>query len=313
MKKKKSILILSFVSLILITTMVVGFNIYDTNLDKKRKATAASLKRETIHHKNLKKINNKASLKTTETPKQIDLIERAKQVAEDYIGSKDVGIYCIELKSGKSFGINQDKVYYAASTAKLPEILYTQKKLNEGSISAGTQFKYHDYVNNIPGAMVRGGTGILKNNVHNGEPVNVGTLLKDACSYSDNLAANMLGYYVCDKNDGVFKTYIGSVISKNITTFSKEFSAKDTAILMNSIYAQGGQAINYLQNTNWDSTKIPKYLPVKVAHKIGINGAYNHDVAIVYANNPYIISIMTNGENDEFIAQLSKKIYDEVK
>lgn len=51
---------------------------------------------------------------------------------------------------------------------------------------------------------------------------------------------------------------------------------------------------------------------MKVAHKIGINGAYNHDVAVVYANKPYIISIMTKGCSDEFISQLSKKIYDQL-
>ncbi|WP_396334862.1 hypothetical protein [Clostridium sp.] len=37
-------------------------------------------------------------------------------------------------------------------------------------------------------------------------------------------------------------------------------------------------------------------MSVKVAHKIVINGAYNHDVVVVYANRPYIISIMTKGE-----------------
>lgn len=310
-KRKKSILALSIISVFLITLFVIEFNIYKTNSNQKE-ASAASVDKEKSY-KNPKKIDNKARRTSADaSAKEVDEIEKARKVAEAYVGPKDVGIYCIELKSGKDFGINQDKIYYAASTGKLPEILYTQKKLNEGTINAGTKFAYHDYVNNIPGAMIRGGTGVLKDNVRDGEAVSVGTLLKYACSYSDNLAANMLGYYVCDKNDGAFKSYIGSVLSKNITTFSKEFSAKDTAILMNSIYSQGGQAITNLQSTNWDNTKISKYLSVKVAHKIGINGAYNHDVAVVYAKNPYIISIMTKGESDEFIAQLSKKIYDEL-
>lgn len=170
----------------------------------------------------------------------------AKQAAENYIGSEDVGVYCIELNSGKSFGINQDKICYAASTAKLPEILYTQKKFNEGVIKSDNQFKYYDYVNDIPGAMVRGGTGILKNNIYEGKLVSVSTLLKYACSYLDNLVANMLEYYVCDKNDGSFKTYIGSVLFRNIGIFSKNFSAKDTAVLMNLIDSQGRQAITDL-------------------------------------------------------------------
>lgn len=246
-------------------------------------------------------------------PVQIDKIEEAKKAAADYIGNKDVGIYFIDINSGKGFGINENKIYYSASTGKLPGILYTQKKLNEGVINKDTKFEYHDYVNNIPGAMIRGGTGVLQNNVQEGKNVTVQELLKDTCSYSDNLASNMLGYYVCDKNSGAFKYYIGNVILRNIDTFAKQFSAKETALLMKEVYNQGGQSIDNLQNTSWDKVKIPKYLPVKVAHKIGINGAYNHDVAAVYANNPYVISVMTNGASDEFIAQLSKKIYDRLQ
>lgn len=248
-----------------------------------------------------------------DTSVQVDKIGNAKKAAANYIGSKDVGVYFIDLKNGKSFGINENKIYYSASTGKLPGILYTQKKLKDGTINTNTEFQYHDYVNNISGAMIRGGTGVLQNNVQEGEVVNVGTLLKYTCSYSDNLASNMLGYYVCDKNDGAFKVYISNIVSRNIGTFAKEFSAKETALLMKSINGEGGQAISDLQNTSWDKVKIPKYLPVKVAHKIGINGAYNHDVAVVYGNSPYVISIMTNGSSDEFIAQLSKKIYDELQ
>lgn len=319
MNRKGLKLVLSVLIIVLagITVLVMGLNFYRENLKQKEEAAAAaklerqiSIKPNNIRSNNIKK-------KPARISRQIDKIERAKQEAEGYIGSKDVGLYCIELKSGKSFGVNQDKIYYAASTGKLPEILYTQKKLDEGVINVNTKFPYHDYVNDIPGAMVRGGTGVLKNNLREGETVDVGHLLRYACSFSDNLASNMLGYYVCDKNDGSFKTYIGSVISKNIAVFSKNFSARDTAVLMKAVYDESsrgsGQAISYLQCTNWDTVKIPKYIPVKVAHKIGINGAYNHDVAVVYGENPYVISIMTRGENDEFISQLSKKIYDILK
>ena len=258
---------------------------------------------------------SKPAEKPTEQPSkpvEVSRIEKAKKVAKDYIGSKNVGVYCTDLTTGESFGINENKIYYSASTGKLPGILYTQKKLNEGAISTNTKYAYHDYVNDIPGAMIRGGTGVLQNNIHDGKEVSVGTLLKDTCSYSDNLASNMLGYYVCDKNAGAFKEYTSNIIGRHIGTFAKEFSAKETALLMKEIYNQGGQAIENLKNTSWDKVKIPKYLPVSVAHKIGINGSYNHDVAIVYGNHPYVISVMSNGASDEFIAQLSKKIYDEL-
>ena len=67
-----------------------------------------------------------------------------------------------------------------------------------------------------------------------------------------------------------------------------------------------------LQQTSWDKVIISKYISVKVAHKIGINGAYNHDVTVVYANRPYINLLWPREGSDEFIPQLSKKIYDQV-
>lgn len=254
----------------------------------------------------------KSSEKSTKSIEN-NRIEKAREIAKSYIGNKNVGVYCMDLKTGKTFGINQNKMYYSASVGKLPGILYTQRQLNNGIINNNTQFVYHDYVNNIQGAMIRGGSGVLQNQVHDGSKVSVKTLLKDTCEHSDNLASNMLGYYVCDKNGEKFKNYIGNIIGRHISTFKKEFSARETALLMKGIYNQGGEAINYLANTDYDDIKIPKYIPVKVAHKIGINGEYNHDVAIVYGKNPYIISIMTKGASDEFIANLSKKIYNEMK
>lgn len=256
--------------------------------------------------------SNKKTSTNNNSLARLDRIERAKQVAKDYIGSKNASVYYIDIASGKIFGINENKIYYSSSTGKLPAILYTQKKLNEGLVDTGKTFEYQDFVNDIPGAMIRGGTGILQKEVKPGDKIDVIKLLKYTCSYSDNLASNMLGYYVCDKNDGEFKNYTSNVIGRKINTFAKEFSAKETALLMRGIYNQGGQAISSLQKTSWDKVKIPKYIPVKVAHKIGINGAYNHDVAVVYANKPYIISIMTNGCRDEFISQLSKKVYDQL-
>ncbi|MCX0405517.1 serine hydrolase, partial [Clostridium perfringens] len=98
---------------------------------------------------------SKPAEKPTEQPSkpvEVSRIEKAKKVAKDYIGSKNVGVYCTDLTTGESFGINENKIYYSASTGKLPGILYTQKKLNEGAISTNTKYAYHDYVNDIPGA-----------------------------------------------------------------------------------------------------------------------------------------------------------------
>ena len=83
---------------------------------------------------------------------------------------------------------------------------------------------------------------------------------------------------------------------------------------MEAIYHQGGNANKYLQNTSFDNQRIPKYLPVKVGHKIGDVFDYRHDVAIVYAKEPYILSVMTkNYQSYESISKLSLEIYNILK
>lgn len=73
--------------------------------------------------------------------------------------------------------------------------------------------------------------------------------------------------------------------------------------------------IEDLQNTMWND-RINKLLPkdVKVAHKIGnYEGVYN-DVGIVFAEEPYVLAVMSENADQsvasDVIAQISKKIYD---
>ncbi|WP_315080478.1 serine hydrolase [uncultured Clostridium sp.] len=238
---------------------------------------------------------------------------RAEKAAKDYIGTSNVGVYCIGLENGEIFEINGDNIYPAASTAKLSAILYTQKRLNQGSINLNTSFKYYDSVNNMNGAYQRGGSGVLQDQLREGEDVTIETLLKTTCSYSDNLGANLLAYYVSNQSDENFRSYIKSILGREIINFTHNLSSKDLALLMKEIYSEGGLALESLKNTSWDDVKIPKYLPVTVAHKIGIHSEANNDVAIVYANDPYVIVIMTPSFSDEYISKLSKIIYDELK
>lgn len=58
--------------------------------------------------------------------------------------------------------------------------------------------------------------------------------------------------------------------------------------------------------------RLDKYIPQEiVAHKIGSNESYIHDVGIIFSDSPYILVIYTNGlaYPDEKIAQISKAIY----
>jgi len=80
----------------------------------------------------------------------------------------------------------------------------------------------------------------------------------------------------------------------------------------------GQELIGYLENTVFNE-RMPKYLPedVKVAHKIGTwpDTGSSHDVGIVYGQNPFVLSIMSEGVTDatqaaEVIGQITKMVYD---
>lgn len=68
-----------------------------------------------------------------------------------------------------------------------------------------------------------------------------------------------------------------------------------TGRVLEALYNEGGYSFNALFDTQFDDIKIQAGLPknVRVAHKIGAADAYNHDAAIVFANEPYILVVET--------------------
>ena len=83
--------------------------------------------------------------------------------------------------------------------------------------------------------------------------------------------------------------------------------------MMEAIYKQNGDIINALSQTNFDEQRISKNINVKVAHKIGDAYDFKHDVAIVYANSPFILSIFTNHADYDNISKIADDIYEVLK
>ncbi|MDT2843124.1 serine hydrolase [Vagococcus lutrae] len=223
------------------------------------------------------------------------------------------GIHVISLTDGATASVNPNKSYTAASTGKLPAIYYTQKRLNNGELKSNQSFLYHDRINQMSGySYQRGGAGILQSKPY-GSYYTIDNILKWTIEYSDNQGANFLGYYGANQFNSAMRKEISQIIGR---TWQSPFTitAKENAQLMRAIYYQGGSANKYLQNTVYDNQRIPKYLPVKVGHKIGDVYDYRHDVAIVYAKQPYVLSVMTsNYTSYETISLMSKEIYDILK
>jgi beta-lactamase class C len=69
---------------------------------------------------------------------------------------------------------------------------------------------------------------------------------------------------------------------------SRETSAQVAGKMMEALYEQNGYVIESLLSTQFDNQRISKDIPVPVAHKIGDADDVKHDVAIVYAESPFL-------------------------
>ncbi len=73
---------------------------------------------------------------------------------------------------------------------------------------------------------------------------------------------------------------------------TRETSAEIAGKMMESLYIQNGYVLESLLSTQFDNQRISKDISVPVAHKIGDADDVKHDVAIVYAGSPFVLSIL---------------------
>ncbi|MFC6347936.1 serine hydrolase [Vagococcus carniphilus] len=247
------------------------------------------------------------------TSMDAEKLARVQKMLNSKYSSPNFGIYVSSLADNSNASVNGNKIFTAASTGKLPAMYYTQKMINQKKLDPNRKYLYTDAINQMPVySYMRGGAGILQ-----GKPLgsyySLDTMLNWTAKYSDNQGANFLGYYGANQYDARMRNEISSIIGR--TWYSPfQISARENAMLISAMYRQGGQVMRYMQNTVFDNQRIARDLPVPVAHKIGDVGSYRHDVAVVYAGSPYVLSVMTqNGTSYDTISRISNDVYSIMK
>lgn len=296
--------LITFLAIISLSIMGSAYYTASANLSTKETTSKTT---STTEMSTTQTTKTSTAKKTTQQKK---LAEVQRLLDENY-QSENFGIYVMSLDDQSSASINADVIFDAASTGKLPVLYYTQKLINENQLDPATTYPYIDEINQMPMSYMRGGAGMLQSHSF-GEEFSIDQIMQLTAQYSDNQGANFLGYYAADQYSDTMKAEISTIIGREWTE-RNVITAKENALLMSAIYHEGGQLIDYLSDTVYDDQRIPKYLPVPVAHKIGDLYEYRHDVAIVYTDEPYILSVMTNNSSYEAISQLSKDVYDIMK
>ncbi len=201
-----------------------------------------------------------------------------------------VSLSFCDLESGYTFHYNETKSYFVASIIKAPYCAYLYSLADKGELDLAQSITYSP-------SFFTEGTGILKKE-EPGKAYSLATLMEYSIRYSDNIAIRMLrsrfpakGFSLWAEEAGV-RNLAGV---KNITNGS--IHSADALIYLQKIHS-------YLALNNKNSEKLKQDMlhttnPMIVStspviRKYGwAEGAF-HDIAIVEAEHPYAIAILSN-------------------
>ena len=236
-------------------------------------------------------------------------MEKVQAILNQKYNKDGIAVYVKQVDTGKTAGIREDQEMYSASIAKLLYLYYTQKEVNESHVDLQTSLKYTKEVNDYPGAYEPEGSGSISK-IPDDKEYTVADLINRVAKESDNVAQNILGYYVTHQSDKEFQKVTNKIAGKTWNVETRMASPKMAGNVMEAIYQQNGGIIDALSETRFDDQRISKDIPVKVAHKIGDAYDFRHDVAIVYTESPFILAIFTDHSDYETISAIAKDIYE---
>ena len=239
------------------------------------------------------------------------------QQVSTYLGRLpgDWSLYFKDLNSGVTFGIDADMPVPAASTVKVPVVLYASHLVSQGTL------RWTDKVAYVESADWRDGAGSMQSTARDGSKYAISYLCKKAIVESDNVAWKMLerslglaniGEFMRDELGGTLVYPGGENVStaRDMVTYmgaALQFSKEDPA--------SGKDLMNSLAHTIWnDGLSHLLKGKVTIAHKEGAISGVANDVGVVYAKHPYIVAVMSKDQGNlddsfEKIAQVSRMIY----
>lgn len=229
------------------------------------------------------------------------LIRKVQEVIQDFTGL--IGVYYKNLATGESFGINDDRAFVAASVIKIPVMVEVFNQIAEGRLTLDKLLVVKE-ADKVPSC------GAIRL-MHTGLNVTVEDLCYLMIDISDNTATNMLINQVgMAQINASMQGFNLKETRANRLLFDVKareagiqnfFAPREIGWLLEQMWrgelisAEASRAmIEILLNQQLNS-KIPYYLrEVKIAHKTGEDDGTTHDVAIVYAEEPFILCLASN-------------------
>ena len=249
-----------------------------------------------------------------------------------------VAVSYVDLETGESVSVNEDTVFHAASTMKIPVMIEVLRRAQAGSFGLDQGIllvnQFASIVDGSPYSLDASEDGDTALYSRIGERVPVRELMRRMITRSSNLATNQL---------------IALTGAQNVTTTARSLGAgkiqvlrgvedqkafdrgmintttsSDLAVLLLAI--ERGQALSPASSAEMReillaqefNEKIPAGLPpgTRVAHKTGEITAVSHDAAVVYpaGRRPYVLVVLTKGlresaQSSALIADISRLVW----
>ena len=178
-----------------------------------------------------------------------------KVLDEKYNNQERISVYVKQLDTNRVAAINDEKSMYAASVAKLGLLYYAQERLSQEKLALSDEYQYTSAVNGFPGAYDPDGSGKISK-MPDDKNYSLENLLKAVAQNSDNVATNILGYYVANQYDKAFQKSVDKAAATSWNMDKKELTARAAGTLMEAVYRQNGDIINYLSSTDYDLSLI---------------------------------------------------------
>jgi len=229
----------------------------------------------------------------------------------DYLAQRDgvYGVYYWDLGTGETFGVNHHERFFAASTIKVPVVLYAVDMAWQGMLDLSAMVTYlsSDY---------EAGSGYLKRQPVGGK-YSILELATFCFRYSDNVAVNMLvrtfGYNTLRpywRSLGGRMMYDG----QNVTSPYSMAQYWHRWLCLSREYDVAQELLSILGKDGYRARMIAG-LPAGVLfwRKTGTWIQVANDTGIVFSDPPYIITIYSRGAPLEYeertLAGISQIIY----
>jgi beta-lactamase class A len=242
------------------------------------------------------------------------LDDLAPQLAATLQGQQGTyGLALLDLNSGEYLSLGGDQVFPAASTFKLPLVIYALQQVDRGHASL-------DETMAIEPRDMAGGSGTLQYRPL-GSKWTLGQLIDKAIIESDNVAHNMLKRRFGHGTIWAFMETLGGTVTHdengdNLTT-PADLVRYMRAVLDPQVLSDTSRErlLHDLRNTVWP-IRIEAGTPsdIEVAHKIGTFADVVNDVGLVsFPGRPYILAIcskdVTEPVADGVLTELSRQVY----